>query len=105
MHSFARLHHDSNNAGIDFLFTELDAASTFLDVAGTTGLAETRERNEGHASAAYDTILRMQNKVVMPPDQQETFQERLASLKSRLEDLGYSRSPVMDTSPHVFVIG
>lgn len=88
MGSFARIQHDTNEVGIQFLVTELDAAFTFLDVARETASPESRNRNQQHACDAYDTILRMQHKVVMEPEQQQGFQTRLANLKSLLEDLG-----------------
>ena len=89
MASFARLKDDSNKVGIEFLFTELDAAFTFLGVAEATASAETRKRNHGHALEAYGTLRRHQKKVIMEPPVQEKFQEKLTVLKSRLRDLGY----------------
>ena len=90
MRSFTRLRDESNKIGIEFLLTELDTAFTFLSVAATTGSPETRERNRKHACEAYEIAHRMQSKVVMEPCQKGIFQERIAGLRKRLEDLGYN---------------
>ncbi|HEX5283230.1 MAG TPA: hypothetical protein VFW30_03850 [Bryocella sp.] len=90
MASFASLRYDSNYLGVEFLLTELDAAFTFLDVARATSSAETRQRNQGHALEAYDTIRRLRHKVIMEPREQEIFQKKLTLLQSRLRDLGYN---------------
>ncbi|HZQ41889.1 MAG TPA: hypothetical protein VFA99_01480 [Acidobacteriaceae bacterium] len=88
MKPFAHLREESSKIGVEFLLTELDAALTFLDVAGTTDSPETRERNQGHAREAYDTARRMQTRVSMQPDEKKNFDEKLALLETRLQDLG-----------------
>jgi hypothetical protein len=40
---------DGNRIGLEFLFTELDLAMTFLDVAQTTGIQETVALNHSNA--------------------------------------------------------
>lgn len=89
MASFSRLHEQSNQIGIDFLLTELDTAFTFLDVAETTHSDETRERNRGHAREAYETVRRLEKKVVMEPSQKTEFHRKVAELKQRLQELGF----------------
>ncbi len=88
MKPFAHLRDESNKIGVEFLLTELDAALTFLDVARATGSPETRERNQGHAREAYDTARRLQTRVSMQPDEKQNFDEKLALLETRLQDLG-----------------
>lgn len=88
MNSFTRLHEESNKIGIEFVFTELDAARTFLAVADTTTSAETRDRNRKNACEAYKIALKMQKKVVMEPHQNSVFHEKITELKKRLEGLG-----------------
>jgi len=88
MNSFTRLHNESNKIGTEFLLTELDTAFTFLAVAETTSSNETRDRNRRNALEAYKSALRMQTKVVMEPRQKSSFNQKMADLKKRLEELG-----------------
>src|ERR1700676_3384224 len=43
--------------GAEFIITDLEIAFTFLDVARTSGIAETGRRNQKNARTAYDAIL------------------------------------------------
>lgn len=92
MNSFTRLHEESNKIGTEFLLTELDTAFTFLAVADTTSSAETRERNRNNALEAYKSAFRMQKQVVMEPHQKNQFDQKMAELKKRLEELGLAIS-------------
>lgn len=89
MHSFTRLHEESNKIGTEFLLTELNTALTFLAVAETTISAESRQRNRNSALEAYMTVLRMQSKVVMESRRKTDFQHRIADLKKRLQEVGF----------------
>lgn len=89
MGSFSRVRDESNQISLQFLLTELETAFTFLQVAETTAYVESRERNRKHAREAYDSILRMQPRVIMEPAGKAEFQSRLSELKSRLEGFGF----------------
>jgi hypothetical protein len=68
--------------------TEMESAFTFLALAEGTASAETRERNRQHALDAYRVLVRMQTKVVMEPQHKAVFQQKIALLKNRLEEVG-----------------
>jgi hypothetical protein len=71
-----------------FLLTDLDTALTFMDVAKSTENEGTRQRNYANAREAYDTVVRLMQKLSLDNTQQEKLAEGLALLKSRLEDVG-----------------
>lgn len=84
MTSFARLHEDSNKAGVEFLMAELDTAMTFLDVAETTSSEENRSRNCGNARIAYETVMRMRERVLLDGGQSQALDQKLADVRKRL---------------------
>jgi len=47
---------DPGSSKAAFLFTDLDLANTFLDIADTTGVGFIRERNIANARKAHDTV-------------------------------------------------
>jgi hypothetical protein len=89
MNSFARLRDESNKIGVDFLLTELDTAFTFLEVADTTASAETRLRNRTNALKAYGMARGMEPRVIMEPGQKLEFERKVATLRKRLQELGF----------------
>jgi hypothetical protein len=93
MVEFEELREQTNLLGIDFLMTEIAAGCTFLDVADTTGVEETRIRNRKNAQTAYDTIQRLRSRVTMSPAQLDAFSTRLKTLKRRLLDAGTMQDP------------
>lgn len=92
MTSFGQLREETNRIGAEFLFTELDSASTFLDVADTTGSEEGRHRNRNSAMTAYSTAIRLRDRVIMPAAQKDEFDRRLSALTTRLAGLGFNVS-------------
>jgi hypothetical protein len=89
MTSFARLRDESNRVAVDFLLAELDTAFVFLELSDTTSSAETRVRTRKNAYIAYETALRLSPRVTLMDSQKIGYEERLAQLKKRLEELGF----------------
>ena len=85
MKSFAQLQQETTAVQLDFLLTDISAANTFLDVAGTTRDAETRTRNVQHAKEAYAMVLRMSQRLNTVPEEAADVQNRLGLLKIRLD--------------------
>ena len=81
MKPFAALINDSNQAGISFLFTELETAMTFLRVAETTRNQDSAARNHDNARAAYESAIHYQGRVRFGEDEKKTFENKLAELK------------------------
>ena len=88
MPGFPKFAADMDKSGVDFLLIELDAALTFLDVADTSRIDETVDRNHRNARKAYDTVLRLREKVRPNPEQQQLITEKLLRLRERLEAAG-----------------
>ena len=76
------------NNGVEFLLVDLDTALTFIDIAETTADEETRRRNFHNARYAYDTVLRLMQKVTLDDAQNEALQKQLTLLRTRLEGVG-----------------
>ena len=57
MSGFGEEFSDTNRAGVDMLLTDLDTALTFMDVAQTSQIQDTIERNHKNARKAYDSVL------------------------------------------------
>ena len=84
-----RLEDEINETSVEFLLNDLDVAMTMLDVAETTTIKETAQRNHQNARKAYDTVLRLLPQLKLDAAQQQTMDEQLSSLKNRLETLGW----------------
>ena len=79
---------DLNQSGVSFLLTDLDIAMTFMNVADASRIEETTRRNYTNARAAYDTVLRLLEKLTPTADEREAIDAKLASLKMRLQSVG-----------------
>jgi hypothetical protein len=79
---------DWNQSEVSFLFTDLDVAMTFMDVADTSDLEETARRNHAHARTAYNAVLRLSNKLILNADQRPAIDAKLSLLKTRLQAVG-----------------
>jgi len=79
---------DANQNAVDFLITDLDLAMTFMDVAKTSQIEETVHRNYNNARQAYDTVLRLLEKLRTDARQRQIIDAKLALLKTRLEAVG-----------------
>lgn len=90
MQPFSKTIEQSNEAGIGFLWAEVDAALTFLDVASTTKSEETAVRNRDNACQAYRTILRYVGRVRFEPADKAVFEEKCTRLREGLVEAGYA---------------
>ena len=77
-------------SGAEFVLADLELAFTFLDIANTSQVADTACRNQENARAAYDTVLRFLPRSVaaLSVAERQGVQDKLADLKSRLQELG-----------------
>ncbi len=80
---------DANESGVAFILVDLDTALTFMDVAATSEIQENVERNHRNARNAYDTALHLLTLVRPDASQRKTIEDKLATLKARLEAVGY----------------
>jgi hypothetical protein len=87
--SASRMQREFNEAGVQFLLTELKTAHTFLDIAEMTENLETRERNLRHAQEAYTVALRHNPEVVPTDEQAADLRKRFNEVKSRLARAGF----------------
>ena len=88
MDNWPELFFDLNQSGVSFLLTDLDLAMTFMDVADASRIEETTRRNHTNARTAYDTVLRLLDKLKPNPDQRQAIDAKLAILKMRLQAVG-----------------
>jgi hypothetical protein len=79
---------DLNRSGVSFLLTDLDLAITFMDVADASRIEDTTRRNYTNARTAYDTVLRLLEKLTPSADERQAIDAKLASLKTRLQAVG-----------------
>ena len=66
--------------------TDLETALTFLDTADASQQAETIERCRRNARKAYDTVLRIAEKLTMTQSERDAVGTKLITVKNRLED-------------------
>ncbi len=85
MRTFSRLQQESNRIGAEFLITKLDTALILLNTADTTGSEEARRRIRSYAQDAYDSVVPLQQRVIMTPLQKELYQQRISALQLRLK--------------------
>lgn len=88
MQPLADLIEQSNQAGLEFLRTELDLALTFLSVASTTHKPENALRNRENARLAYASILRYQGRLHFQGAEKIAFGLRVAEVKLALVAAG-----------------
>ena len=77
-----------NQSGVSFLLTDLDLAMTFMDVADASRVDETTRRNHTNARTAYNTVLRLLEKLTPNSDERQVIDAKLAILKMRLQAVG-----------------
>jgi hypothetical protein len=78
----------ANRASIEFLKVDLQTALTFAALASNTKDPAKKARNQRAARKAYDTILRLIDRVALTEDEASFFQQNLFRLKRELMDLG-----------------
>ena len=74
---------------VDFLLVDLDLAMTFMDVAEGSRIEETTRRNHNNARKAYDTALRLLEKLKPGAGQRKAIDVKMALLKTRLQTVGH----------------
>jgi len=77
----------SNNA-FEFLVTDLDTALTFMDIAESSDNAATKQRNHANARRAHDVVVRLMQNLSLDANQRDVLAQKLALLKSRLQNAG-----------------
>ena len=76
--------------GAEFIMSDIELAFTFLDVARTSLVADTRRRNQMNARTAYEAILRFlpRSLSAFSAAERQAMKGNVAELKNRLEQLG-----------------
>lgn len=80
---------DLNRKGVDFLFADLETGLAFCEIAASADRdKKTRQRNRGNARKAYDTVLKLSEKLALTSQEKIVFDEKVAALKRALQTLG-----------------
>jgi phage shock protein A len=85
---FARTEKEFNRAGTEFLKTDVATAITFSEAALNTDDPAKRIRNQKFARKAYDTILRLAQKITLQEEDAKQLSQGLEELKANLMRLG-----------------
>jgi hypothetical protein len=72
----------------NFLSSDLDLAMTLMDSASIITVEAAAQQTRRNARAAYDAVLRLLAKVELNETQRRQLEERMATLKARLEGVG-----------------
>lgn len=84
---FRKTSEDTKSAHLKFILTELSTGMMFVSIA-LAGEREAQARNQAHARAAYDSVLRFLDRVTMSREQLEEVHAEIGLLKQRLQSLG-----------------
>jgi hypothetical protein len=76
---------DPGSSKAAFLFTDLDLANTFLDIADTTGVGFIRERNIANARKAHDTVKHFAFRIELTNSERRAIKAELRALEKRLD--------------------
>ena len=79
---------EANRANTNFLKVDADTALTFTDIALSTEDPVKKRRNVRSARRAYDTVMRLIEKVDLSDSDGRILGAKLLSLKARLDALG-----------------
>jgi hypothetical protein len=74
--------------GVALLKTELSIGLNFSGIALQSGNPEKAARNTANARKAYDTALRLRDKLILTAEEKSETDAGLAKLKADLEKLG-----------------
>lgn len=78
-----------NQAGYEFLMSDVDLALTMTRIASRAGEdGDKRKRNVQNARRAYEKIRELSSRVSLTSDQQQRVNEKLGTLKLALEKIG-----------------
>jgi len=80
----------ANQARVDFIRSDLDAALTFAQIARESRDAEKTTRNTRNARLGYDTVVRFLHRTTLSMDEQVYVDEKLDQLRLALVALGES---------------
>jgi hypothetical protein len=70
---------------VAFVFTEIDLALTFLDIASTTRSPEVRERNIANARKAQDVVMKVIERLRCSAHERNRIAAALETLNARLD--------------------
>ena len=79
---------EANRVNTNFLKVDADTALTFTDIALSTEDPVKKRRNVRSARKAYDTVMRLIEKVDLSDSDGRILGAKLLTLKARLEALG-----------------
>ena len=79
-----RISREFDDSSVEFLFTELDVAFTFLELARTAHGSETARRNNNHARVAYETVIGFIPRLNLTEAELQAIQVKLGMLRQRL---------------------
>jgi hypothetical protein len=92
---YLQLRSDLNTTEVRFLKIDLDVALTFAETAlHAQGDSEKKFRNQANALYAYDTLLRLRERVTLTRADASEIEKRLQRVKFALEQLGALPRPV-----------
>lgn len=74
----------SNEAGVEFVETELSLANTFLDVAETSTVAEHRFKSHQDTLKAYQSVLHLVSRLQLSTEQKLDFEQSILKLRGRM---------------------
>lgn len=83
----ARLHEQTNRAGVQFLQVDAEVALTLSGIALKTSIREKKMRNTHAARRAYDTIMRLRRNLDLEENENKRLEASLKQLKGELERL------------------
>lgn len=88
MADLANTQQQFNRTGTEFLKVDVATALTFAATALNTDDPEKKRRNQRSARKAYDTVLRMTQKVTLTPQDAKELSKSLHLLRANLMRLG-----------------
>ena len=88
MHGIRCILRDSNRIGVQFLFTDLDVALSFLAIAANCGDPAIKLRNWRNARKAHDAVRHLLPRLTPTTEELQLINERLSALRLRLQAVG-----------------
>jgi hypothetical protein len=88
MYDTRRMGVASSRALLEFVLIDLDLEMTFLNVADSSTIAETVQRNRHNARRAYDAVLHWLPKLVLTTSEGQAIEKKLSILRLRMEAAG-----------------